>query len=144
MFRRLWNRLPNFRKGTQESETAKPIVELAYLMQLCGEDKSLRELLDDMLGYFHKYAEMCSENLKPVTIEDEEDNTEREIKEKEKEAMCNAMMDSVNILSRALAKAGKDSDWIEKLNNSEQNYARFALAIIDSEKSPGNEQKTIT
>lgn len=143
MFRRLWNYLPNFRKGTPESETAKPIIELGYLRQLCGEDTSLQELLADMLGYFHKYAEMCLENSKPTAIEDDEDTTEREIKEKEKEAICQAMVDSVNILSRALAKAGKDSSWIEKLKSSEQNYARFAIAIIDSEKSPGNEQKTI-
>ncbi|MBX4199944.1 DUF3232 domain-containing protein [Candidatus Parcubacteria bacterium] len=106
-----------------------PNVSEEYLLELCGDDEELKELLDEMFEYFYRYTQdVClqeSEIAKGITRENvDEINRMDEMRTR----LHNSMIDSVKIFARNLQKKGKSVEWLTSIDNrGRAGYARLAL-----------------
>ena len=119
----------------KKPEIEKPAVALEYLKSLCEGNQTLEKLLEEMVDYFYRYtATVCEyEEVLSGGVTEEEVNKRFQDIEEIRGIIHNATIDSVNILSRALAKAGKDNSWIQDVSASRATYGKFALTTALSE-----------
>lgn len=111
-----------------DTEQYGPKAEI--LQALCEGDETLEKLLEDMLDSCYRYTKDVFETERMVArgIEGDQQAEEYAALDKQRTLLHNATIDNVNILSRALAKAGKDNTWIEPIySGGRPAYTRFAL-----------------
>lgn len=104
---------------------------IEFLENLCQDNETLKSLLDDMLDSCYRYTQdvFKMEQMVALGINDSADAEEFSQIDKERTILHNTTIDNVNILSRALAKAGKDNSWVEPIYRGGRSaYSRFALA----------------
>ena len=115
----------------------EPSINPQDLQKLCKGDPLLEQVCTSMLSYCRRYAHDVFEMLyEQKVVEDMrikgEDTQEafQELKEldERRHRLHDAMIDSVNLVSRKLAEKGKDIEWIREIkNNGRAGYATFAL-----------------
>ena len=118
-----------------------PYISLARLEELCNGDEILEDCLRDMVKLAVRYTETVCRFMQIVAAGQEanEDDTRKEI-EKVRSTKHDAANDSVRILARRLRIAGKDADWISKIEiGSREAFGKFALLIAF--ESVRNERK---
>lgn len=112
-------------------EFKNPYISLARLEELCKGDEILEDCLRDMVRLAVRYTETVCRFMQIVAVGQEanEDDTRKEI-EKVRSTKHDAANDSVRILARRLRIAGKDADWISKIElGSREAFGKFALLI---------------
>jgi hypothetical protein len=108
-----------------------PFITLESLEALCKDDETLMECLTDMVRLCLRYTETVC-RFKEVVLRGQQSNEDDSRKQIEvvKTSCHDATISSVNILSRALHKAGKDNTWVKDMAlQGRAMYAKFALLI---------------
>ncbi len=109
----------------------KPVIELSELERQCEGDPNLENLLREMIDYCERYTETVARFMEAGNKEGTREMKEELAKlDEERRIVHDATIDSINILARALEKAGKNGQWIESLHGSTGSraaYATFAL-----------------
>lgn len=135
MFGELFHKYPEEVSGNIESENRlKPVVDVAYLESLCEGSELLENLLQEMLTYCYRYAE-TSIRFRQALQELDNPDKAKEIAalDEETRTVHNAAIDSINLFSRELAKAGKDNSWMEKVVGHRAYYAKFIFTLVFDE-----------
>ena len=105
---------------------------IEFLEDLCRGNETLQKLLDDMLDSCYRYAQdvFKMEQMVASGFDGKEDAAEFARIDKQRTRLHDATIDNVNILSRALIKAGRDSEWVKEIHyGGRPAYSRFALTI---------------
>ncbi len=117
-----------------------PFITLESLEELCQGDETLSECLNTMVVDSLRYAETVC-RFQEIVMKGQEsnmDNTRSEI-ERVRTTIHDAAMDSVNIFSRTLKRAGKGNEWISKLvAGGRSAYGKFLLFIAFEVALQGN------
>lgn len=116
-------------------EFLKDAIDLEKLEKTVADDKNLKPMLEEMEDYLHQYTETVLTFNRFFEHgggkrETPEEATEEENLGQLRERVHNAMIDSINIFGRTLAKSGKDTSFLAGLAPKENRaaYARIALA----------------
>lgn len=108
-----------------------PFISLRDLESLCEGDENLEPCLRSMVSYSLRYTETVCQ-FEQVVMRGQVSNVDGERAEIERirSTIHDSTIDSINILSRSLAKAGKDNSWISRLvSGGRAAYAKFAILI---------------
>lgn len=120
-FREMEERLGN-------PEELSPIISFEYIEKLCSGNETLEHLYKEMVDYCERYTETVARFKELILHGVDFDNREaKEWIDGERKLIHDAMVDSVNILARNLAKEKKDVSWIERFGKSRAAYGNFAL-----------------
>ena len=132
MFEELYHKFPEeVAKNIESAERWKPPVDLAYLELLTGGDETLENLLKEMLDYCLRYTETSIRFQKALQeLDNPEKAKERADLDLETKTVHDATIDSINIFSRALANAGKDSSWVAAISGHRAAYAKFVFSFL--------------
>lgn len=122
----------------------KPVISEQELEAMCEGHPDLEELLAEMLEYMYRYtADVCENEMLGKKLQRGEIEPEEFARSDEKRtSLHEAMMDSVNILSRALGRNNLDNTWIGRLKGHRAHYARLALQITYAELIKRAERKS--
>jgi hypothetical protein len=114
-----------------------PVISPDKLKSLCEGDTLLESCLDKMNSYCVRYAQdvfnMMYEQMKLAELREKGEDSkemydELKIIDLNRHNLHEAMIDSVNLMSRQLAKKGKDNEWMrEVVIEGRAGYARFAM-----------------
>ncbi len=111
-----------------DPEKLSPIVSFENIERSCSGNETLEHLYAEMVDYCERYTETVARFqeliLRGVDFENRET---KEWIDGERKSVHDAMIDSVNILARNLAKEGKDASWITRFGKSRAAYGNFAL-----------------
>lgn len=117
--------------------TLEPAIDPEALRVLCEDDPLLTTCLTSMNKYCNEYAHdvfnmMYEQKLIEEMRERGEDTREAYeelvVIDRNRHNLHEAMMDSVNLVSRELGKRGKDNEWMrEVIKGGRATYATFAL-----------------
>ncbi len=113
-------------KGKEER---KPHISLEALENICEDDPVLLELLQSMIDMCLEYTITVAKFKEIVTRTEGKVTDDRMEIDKIRGTVHDATMDSINIFSRALAKAGKDNSWMAEMIGDRNKYGRFALTL---------------
>jgi hypothetical protein len=115
----------------------EPAIRPEQLEELCRGDPTLEQCLSSMFKYVNRYAHdvysMMIEQMELSEKREKGEDTPEEARalaetDERRHHLHEALMDSVNLLSRELGKKGKDNEWMrEFVNEGRAGYARFAL-----------------
>lgn len=115
----------------------KPAIMPQKLEELCGGDPTLEQCLESMFKYVNRYAhDVYSMMIEQMELSEKREQGEdtpddaRALAETDtrRHNLHEALMDSINLLSRELAKKEKDNEWMhEFVHEGRAGYARFAL-----------------
>lgn len=115
----------------------QPAILPEKLEDICKEDPTLKQSLESMFTYVTRYAhDIYSMMLEQRELSDKRERGENTLEDAQELARTDerrhnlheALIDSVNLLSRELAKRDKDNSWMnEVVSNGRAGYARFAL-----------------
>ena len=108
-----------------------PFVTFESLESLCQGNETLEYCLHEMVIHSLRYTEtVCKfEQIVKRGQASNEDGMRKEI-ESLRTAVHDSTIDSINLLSRNLKKAGKDNSWINLLvTGNRPAYMLFAMAI---------------
>lgn len=107
------------------------------LEALCLGDPTLETCFTSMKTYVHRYAHdvysMMLEQIALAKKREQGENTREDAEllaqtDERRHHLHNALMDSINLMSRELNKKGKDIEWMRPLvENGRAGYATFAL-----------------
>lgn len=106
------------------------------MRELCEGDETLEALLDEMIEYMHRYTvDVCEWNKMDRMVGTKDYDPREFVKlDTQRTILHDAMIDSVRIFSRNLAKAGKDNSWVESIDSKGRvGYAAFALKCTYAE-----------
>jgi hypothetical protein len=112
----------------KDRELPPPIVTEGELRGMCAGNPVLEELLEDMLALSVRYAVSVAQFEQIVA----QDLSETETKARVDEARGrthDALIASVNVLSRNLGKNGKDNSWVGKFAGNRVAYGKFAILL---------------
>jgi|GEM_PF-1375958 hypothetical protein len=118
-------------------ESIKPVISEQELRSICEGSDGLEMLLESFLKYSVRYANDVWSMEKLVA--DGGLNTEDGIAvfadmDEARTILHNALVDSIAILSRNIAKEGKDNSWVRELTNGHELQrvacGKFALLTI--------------
>lgn len=118
--------LPEMEKQLGDPEKLTPIVDLEKLKEEVTEDPVLEKLTEDAIEYCERYTETVAAFHEILSNLTRDNQKEFEEIDQTRKIVHDAAVDSINILSRALAKSGRDSSWI-KMFKSRADYGKFAL-----------------
>lgn len=114
-----------------------PAISPEKLEEMCGGDPLLQQCLESMFKYVNRYAhDVYSMMIEQMELsekrergdDDREDAQELAETDKRRHNLHEALMDSINLLSRELAKKEKDNGWMNEFSHEGRaGYARFAL-----------------
>jgi len=137
MFGELFHKYPEeIIRSVESKERLKPVVDLAYLESLCEGNELLENLLQEMLNYCYRYTETSIRFRQALQeLDNPEKAKERAELDEETRTVHNAAIDSINLFSRELAKAGKDNSWMEKVAGHRAYYAKFIFTLVFDELS---------
>jgi hypothetical protein len=117
--------------------TLEPAITPRNLKELCKDDPVLLTCYEQMNTYCIRYAHdvfnMMYEQKKLEEFREKNEDTkemydELRIIDKNRHTLHEAMMDSVNLLSRQLAKQEKDIEWMREVSSGGRaSYAKFAI-----------------
>ena len=107
------------------------------LENLCKGNVELEQMFQEMLIKCLRYTEdvfvLEQTNAEPAGSRDENWRTQREKADLDRHNLHEATMDSINILSRNLAKNGKSNEWLRPVAvNGRSGYSRFAIGFAFS------------
>lgn len=115
----------------------EPAISPEKLQELCEGDSVLERCLEGMFTYVNRYAhDVYSMMIEQMELSEKRENGEdspedfQALKETDERRhhLHNALMDSINLLSRELAKREKDNEWMRDFaHEGRAGYARFAL-----------------
>lgn len=115
----------------------QPAILPHQLEELCKGEPRLENNLASMFGYINRYAhDVYSMMIEQIELSDKRERGEdtnddfQELKhtDERRHQLHDALIDSINLLSRELAKAGKDNEWMHDfVHEGRAGYARFAL-----------------
>ena len=115
-------------KTYTSTEFLNSTIDIDFIEKECKGNEILEKLFNKMLNYLYRYTEIVfeyNEILKSDISQDEINQRFKEIEETRKR-IHNATIDSINILSRQLAKFNKDNSWNDKVSSSRASYGNFA------------------
>lgn len=133
MYRELIKKYPDSIKKTEKTYASPEIlnstINAENIKKECEGNDMLKKIFNDMKEYFYRYTETVFEYNEILTsgLNDEELNKKFQEINKKRTIIHNATIDSVNILSRSLMKAGKDNQWIKEVGKSRATYGKFAI-----------------
>lgn len=114
-----------------------PAIEPKRLKEICAGDPVLEQCLESMFSYANRYAhDVYSMMIEQIELSEKrergedtpEDAQELAETDKRRHNLHEALIDSVNLISRELAKREKDNEWVRELvNGGRSAYGRFAL-----------------
>ena len=109
----------------------KPRVTVEALRSLCRDNEFLSEILEGLINDALRYTEsICKfEQIRLKYSSAFDQNGEREEIEKVRGSIHDVFIQSVNVLSRSMARAGKDITWRSKIGESRAHLGCFALLI---------------
>lgn len=100
----------------------------------CRDDEQLSRLYQELLRYCHRYTDIvCQfdrvlERFNQQLISQEEFNEQFQLLDDTRSIVHDGTIDAFNILSRLMAKKGKDNSWIGPLvNGGRVVYGRYAI-----------------
>ncbi len=104
-------------------------INVDFIKKECEGNEILEKLFNDMLNYLYRYTETVFEYNEILSNDISQDTINQKLKELEeiRKKVHNATIDSINILSRQLAKFGKDNSWIDQVGSSRATYGNFAI-----------------
>lgn len=115
----------------------EPPIRPEELRGLCEGDPILEQCLGSMFKYVNRYAHdvfsMMIEQMELSEKRERGEDTPEEAAElkrtdERRHNLHEALMDSINLLSRELAKRDKDNEWMHEFaHDGRAGYARFAL-----------------
>lgn len=115
----------------------EPVITPEELHALCDDDPLLQECHESMNTYCKKYAhdvfnmmyeQKLIEEMRMQGEDTKEAYEELRIIDRNRHNLHEAMMDSVNLLSRELSKRNKDNEWMRGLvAGGRAAYATFAM-----------------
>ena len=115
----------------------EPAISPERLRALCEDDPTLLSCYESMNNYCNRYAhdvfnmmheQKVIEEMREKGEDTKEIYAELVVIDKNRHNLHEAMMDSVNLVSRELAKRNKDNEWMRDLvAGGRAAYARFAL-----------------
>lgn len=115
----------------------EPAITPEALRDLCKDDPLLMTCLESMNKYCKEYAhdvfnmmyeQKLIEEMRENGEETREAYEELVVIDRNRHNLHEAMMDSVNLVSRELVKKGKDNEWMRELvAGGRATYATFAL-----------------
>ncbi len=114
-----------------------PAIMPEKLEEICSGDAILEQCLKSMFSYINRYAHdvysMMIEQIelsekKEKGIDTREDSQALAETDERRHNLHEALMDSINLLSRELGKKEKDNTWMHEFSHSGRGgYATFAL-----------------
>ncbi len=117
-----------------------PVIDPNELKSLCEGDTILMQCYESMISYCYRYAHDVFNMLYEQKIIEEMREKGEDTKEAYEEMVVidanrhllhNALMDSINLVSRELAKKNKDNSWLrEIIGNKQWEYARAEYATF--------------
>ena len=115
----------------------KPAITQEDLEELCAGDQTLQLCHKQMNEYCTRYAHdvfnMMYEQSRLSELREKDEDTEEaraelKVLDTNRHNLHEAMMDSVNLMSRQLAKKEKDNEWMRELvAGGRAGYATFAM-----------------
>ncbi len=112
----------------ESSSLREPAVSLEELEMDCEGDPGLTELLEDMVRHCLLYT-ITVAKFKRIALQQNGELTEARVEiDKVRGKSHDAMIASVNALTRELAKAHADISWAD-FNKERVRYAKFALTL---------------
>lgn len=132
----------NFEQATRNVETAstihenfigiKPVITEEELYDFAEEVPEIRPLVDSFFAYAERYAEdvwLIHTMLSEGSLDTEEGANEYAEMDNARTVLRNALVDSIAILSRALAKHGLDNEWVRELTDG-VNLNRASCGVL--------------
>ncbi len=109
----------------------KVIVPLQDLKSQCQDNPMLVELFDNLLDSALRYAEsVCRfQQIVDKNYESVDPIGDRQAIEDVRGSIHEGFNDLVNILSRTMARNGKDASWRSKIGENRATLGRFALTL---------------
>ena len=110
-------------------ECKNPFVSIEQLKADCSGNPLLQEILHDTLEQCDRYTETVLQFEQVILrgLEANADGTRAEI-DGIRKRVHDTTIEQINILARSLRKAGKNADWIAKVQEAHRaGYAKFAL-----------------
>lgn len=120
----------------KEYPQLRPEKTEGQMREMCEGNENLESLLEDMIEYMHRYTiDVCEwEKMDRIVGTKDYDPKEFAKLDAQRTILHEAMIDSVRIFSRNLAKAGKDNTWVESIDSKGRaGYASFALKCTYAE-----------
>ena len=115
----------------------EPVISPEALKALCEDDPTLLTCYESMNSYCNRYAHdvfnMMYEQKVIEEMREKGENTREAYEEivtidRNRHNLHEAMMDSINLVSRELGKRGKDNEWMRDLvAGGRAAYATFAM-----------------
>lgn len=115
----------------------QPAILPEKLTEICENDPILKQCLEGMFGYVNRYAHdvysMMVEQMELAEKREQGTDTREDAKElaeidERRHHLHNALMDSINLLSRELGKRNLNNEWMHDFaHDGRAGYARFAL-----------------
>lgn len=118
--------------AVEQSELLSPYITCSELRKLCEGDSNLEELLRDVFLHSLRYTESVCK-FERIIEEGKRFNDDDKIMADINSIRRNThdtAVDSINILSRQLSKAGKSIDWMSRVSmQGRASYGRFAIFL---------------
>lgn len=118
-------------------DSLSPAIEPEKLRAICEKDPTLLEVYKQMITYCKRYAHdifnMMHEQALLADLREKGEDTpemyqELQVIDHNRHNLHEAMMDSVNLMSRELAKRNEDIEWMrEVVAGGRASYAKFAI-----------------
>lgn len=115
----------------------QPSILPEKLTELCEKDPVLAQCAEGMFTYVNRYAHdvysMIIEQMELAEKREKGEDTQEDTKmlaetDERRHHLHNALIDSINLLSRELGKRGLDNEWMHDFaHEGRAGYARFAL-----------------
>ncbi len=115
----------------------EPAISPLELQKLCEGDEILEQLRLSVIKYVHRYAHdvysMMIEQIELSEKREKGEDTQEDAEaihetDERRHNLHNALIDSINALSRELVKKEKDAEWMRELQQGGRPaYAKFAL-----------------
>lgn len=115
----------------------EPVITEGELYQYAERVYELKPLVDSLIGYAERYADdvwLMHEMLSNGALDTEEGIEEYASMDGARTLLHNALIDSIAILSRALARNELDNEWVRELtdgvNLNRAACGSFALVLV--------------
>lgn len=115
----------------------RPAISPEALRALCEDDPLLTRCLESMFKYVNRYAhdvyEMLLQQMELSEKREKNEDTKEDFEElkrtdERRHNLHEALMSSIDLVSRELGKRGKNNEWMrEFVHEGRAGYARFAL-----------------
>jgi hypothetical protein len=118
-------------KARKRGKIVNSFIPLEGLETLCQGDEILLDCLKVMVTDCLRYAEtVCRFEQVVAAGQTSNENGAREEIEKIRTGIHDSTITSINALSRALRRAGRDNQWISKVSvDKRASYGKFALLV---------------